>query len=132
MTSSHEAGRIPRWLIAASVCAALVAQMALPALHALDTRGLPPRIALTWQVPSSRVPVVASAELAAPAHDAATCPVCQCLTRTNPVTSTSVARAESSTQCAPAPAAAPVFARSAVAQSDHPPRAPPFHAVHLA
>jgi len=129
MTTSHEIGSLSRRLLAAGVFAALLAQIALPALHAVATEH---RGVLAWRVLSARAPVFERATGSALAvHDPATCSICQSLMRTNPVARTWVSHGEFLPNGIPAFPAAPVCAHSTAAQSGHPPRAPPTHATAL-
>jgi len=130
MTMRPETRSLSRWLLAAAVCGALLAQMALPALHALET--VAPRDALAWQVASVGAPTVARAAQRAAAHDPATCPVCQSLLRTSPIASSLVPCGAACAERVPLPAAAPARDDFVVAQTGHPPRAPPTRAPHLA
>ncbi len=124
---SRRASGISRWMIAASICAALLAQMASPALHALATGGTAVRGAPSTHLSSALAP----SDAGAPAHDPATCPVCQILTRSNPVAMAPITPGEASGAVTPAPPEAPPFACSEVAQSRHRPRAPPFDLLRL-
>lgn len=130
MTTTQEVRSTPRWLLAAGLCAALLAQMALPALHALAIAQPAPHATHVAQI-ATNGSVVALAAQVAPAHDSATCPICQSLTRTKPVAVTPVSPEEPARECARTPLAAPACGRFAVSQSGHRPRAPPAHAIHL-
>jgi hypothetical protein len=131
MPKRHHAGPVRQRLLAVGVFAALLAQMALPALHALGTEGPAFRDA-PWQLASASTPGAAwRAPQPAPAHDPSACPVCQSLLRTSPVATSPVAREES---CAVRPAATPAVLACAdfgEVMTGHPPRAPPAHAFRL-
>lgn len=132
MAIRHEIRLSRRRLLAVGACVSLVAQMALPALHAVGTADVAARATPIAQEASGYAPVVARADQTPPAHDPATCPVCQSLLRAGPVPSSSVSRAEPCAGRPLAPPAAPVGAPAAIAQVGHPPRAPPASALHLA
>jgi hypothetical protein len=132
MTANHGISRLKPRLLVLSVCAALLAQMALPALHAVKIGGPLHRVAAVWHGASSHAAADVRAAQPTSAHDAATCPVCQSLLLTSPVATPRVAAWAPRPGVARALAVAPLRARSAAAQIGHTPRAPPADAFHLA
>jgi hypothetical protein len=109
-------------LLAGFVCAALLAQMALPALHAAELAGAPHGVATAT---ATGEPVAAPAHDGTAGHDSAACVVCQSLLRTSAVLAPSLAQAERGSDPLPAASAAPLAAESSAARMAHPPRAPP-------
>ncbi len=130
MTTSPETGSLARRMVVAGVCVALLAQMSLPALHAVATERHSQGIQ-AGHILSSDAPILSRATQASASHDPATCSICQSLMRTSPVATLSVSRGEPSPKGIPALPAAPECTHSAVARSGHTPRAPPTHASHL-
>jgi hypothetical protein len=124
MRTRREREGLRRRLLAASVFAALLAQMALPALHALredSALGASPAL----QVASAATAAEAGILHSAPAHDPADCPVCRILMRTTPVATPPATSAELRTDCPPAAPELAPRTDFAVVLLGHPPRAPP-------
>jgi len=131
MTASHPSLRIPRWLLAAGLCGVLLAQMALPALHAIERSSSAPDVLTSQPMVAGAIPVARAAQPGA-THDPATCPLCQSLLRSNSLMTSPAPRSDASIAYAPALPMAPTRAWDAVAQIGHPSRAPPLRTLHLA
>lgn len=114
-------------MLAAAICAALLIQMTLPAVHAVETTDVGPSGAAAWDGACA----VAHTAQPAPAHDPATCPVCQSLLRTSPAVSAALVRAETCAEHTAARSETRPCVHDAAAQTGHPPRAPPARAFHL-
>lgn len=120
MTCCHKTRPARDRLLAGAVFCALIAQMALPALHALGAGSTVSRAA------QSAPPAFHAASVQqGTAHDTASCFVCQSLLRTSPVATSSGAFQQACLERTTAPCAAPVCAPSRAVPSGHPPRAPP-------
>lgn len=129
--TSHGTRSLGRRLLGVGVCAALLAQIALPAVHALTAGDLAAAGALLHQASSVAKPVGVRAASPLTSHDAATCPVCQTLLRTSPVVSHCDSHRAPRVECVTPTPEAQVPVRAALAQIGHPPRAPPSRAIHL-
>jgi hypothetical protein len=126
MTSGRRVSLLRGRLLAVLVGVGLLAQLALPAVHAIEVeRGSKPEAASVLPG-AAEGPSVAANPVATPAHDPATCPACQSLLRTSPVVAPNTVSAQPDRGHPSALPAAPALAISAVARTGHPPRAPPI------
>jgi hypothetical protein len=117
--------RIRRRSIGLALCAALVAQMALPVLHGVATAA-PGRLAAASAQADATVPaVVHGADPASSSHDPGTCPTCQTLLRSTAFGLFTDAQPASSTADFSAPFDALVGVDAAAFPPGPPSRAPP-------
>jgi hypothetical protein len=130
MTTSQRRISSRRRLCSLGVLAALFAQMALIALHAVETAGSVPR-SQTREAQAGAVAALAPAAQPEGRHNPASCPVCQSLLRTKPAVAAPTSREEPRAALAAAPSVPELRAPSGVARSGHPPRAPPSETRQL-
>jgi hypothetical protein len=128
-TMRLETLRAQRWLLASILCGALLAQMALPAVHAIETGRTVPH---AQSLEGAGALPVAHAPKPHASHDPATCPVCQSLLRANPLGASPAPRSEICLELGPTRPVAPTRAWYAVALIGHRSRAPPLRTLHLA
>lgn len=127
----REFARLGHRLLALGVSASLLAQLALPALHALKTEAAEHRAPITRLAAADASSGLAIVDASTRAHDPSKCPVCRSLLRTSPLATPRAVCEPLAAEVIAASPAAPVFSDSIVAQVGHPPRAPPRIAIHL-
>lgn len=106
------------------VLAALAARMALPAAHGLEIRRLEQGSTAAVLGDAAAV-AVAHASEGAPAHDPATCPVCQSLLRAGSAALAPASRLDTVFEAEAPPSESPTPVRASAPGRAHPPRAPP-------